>query len=108
MYLFKGALVHQPLCSQEDPVVPEAQLAHMAAAQLREICPYFVIHPERGSEGVTVVPGGCPLFFPLCWWQQHVQLPQLSVFGEPGVASMGKLTLWQHHRSLLSAQGCHA
>lgn len=48
MYLFKGALVHQPFCSQEDPVVPEAQVAHVAAAQLCEICPYFVIHPERG------------------------------------------------------------
>lgn len=48
MYLFKGALAHQPFCSQEDPVVSEAQLAHHAAAQLREMCPYLVIHPGRG------------------------------------------------------------
>lgn len=48
MYLFKGALVLHPLGSQEDPVVPEAQLLHMVAAQLHKKCPYFVIHPERG------------------------------------------------------------
>lgn len=42
--LFKGALVLQSFCSQEDPVVPEAQLAHVAAAQLSEMCPYFVVH----------------------------------------------------------------
>ena len=46
-YHFKGALVLQPFRTQEDPVVPEAQVAHVATAQLHKMCPYFVIHPER-------------------------------------------------------------
>lgn len=44
-YLFKGALVLQPFCSQEDPVVPKPQLAYVAAAQLLKLCPYLVVHP---------------------------------------------------------------
>lgn len=33
--------------------------------------------------------------------------PQLWVFGEPGVVPRARLTLWQHHRSWLSAPWCH-